>query len=266
MGLGVSDYPLYVDGATGSNELVSPLVSMGLPAEKKHLKFGDIAFVGRGKGGEPLSIGIELKKVGELAQSLVSKRLQGHQLLGLCKNFDRRYLLIEGDYHHDANGRAVVFRGPGKPKPLAGASNATAFELEILNIQTRGGVWVRHTTTRRDTLRFISVVYRYWTDKDLDEHKSHLAIYAPDFDKGLLTPPSDFRKALSVMLPNIGLAVSKQVEVLVGETLPLRAQLARVLMMNETDWAEIRIPTRDGSKKLGAPRAKQIMEALSAHS
>lgn len=253
---------LLIDSATGSNELEIPLRKMGLPVEKMHLEFGDIAFMGRGEGGAPLYVGIELKKVGELVTSLRTKRFQGHQLLGLTRDFDRRYLLIEGDFHHDDQGRAVVFRGTGKPKPLPGAPSAVALEQEVINLQTRGGCWVRHTATRRDTLRFILACFRYWTDKDLDAHKSHMAIYAPDLDKGLLTPPSDFRKALTVLLPGIGFAVSKAVEDYVGAEERLRVQVLRVLGMKEAEWATLEIPHRGGSKKLGASRAREIMETL----
>jgi hypothetical protein len=254
---------LLVDGATGSHELIAPLQKLGLPAEKAHLEFGDVAFLGRGCGGERLYIGIELKKIGELVQSMCStKRLQGHQLLGLVQDFDRRYLLIEGDYHSDTKGNAVVFRGVGQPRPLPGAPSAITLEQEIINIQTRGGVWVRHTTTRKDTLRFLCACYRYWTDKDLDEHKSHLAMYAPDLDKGLLTPPSDFRKALTVILPGIGFAVSATVENYVGKERGLKEQLQRVLNMREEEWAALEVQSRKGqTKKFGASRAKQIMEA-----
>jgi ERCC4-type nuclease len=256
---------ILIDGATGSNELEVPLRRLGLPVEKAHLEFGDVVFLGRGEGGAPLFIGIELKKISELVTSLRTARFQGHQLLGLTRDFDRRYLLIEGDFHHDDKGRAVVYRPSRKgvrQTPLAGAPNAIAFEQELLNIQTRGGCWLRHTTSRRDTLRFIQACYRYWTDKDLDEHKSHLALYAPDLDKGLLTPASDFRKALTVMLPGIGLAVSKAVEEYVGSALPLRQQLQKVLNMRDTDWSELQVNNGPSKKRLGASRAKHIMETL----
>ena len=256
---------LLVAEESGSKELIAPLQRMGLPAEgvtHAVLPFGDVAFMGRGEGGAPLYIGIELKKVGELAQSLLTKRFQGHQLIGLTKDFDRRYLLVEGDFHHDEQGRCVVFRGAGKPKPLQGAPNAVAFEQELLNITTRGGCIVVPKTTRRDVLRWIQACYRYWSDKDLDQHKSHLAIYAPDLDKGLLTPPSDFRKALTVLLPGIGFTVSKAVEEYVGRDESLRVQLLRTLSMKETEWAGLEVPNRGGSKKLGANRARTIMETL----
>jgi hypothetical protein len=254
---------LLVANDTGSAELVAPLLKLGLPAELAELEFGDVAFMGRGEGGAPLYIGIELKKLSDLVQSLTSKRLQGHQLLGLTRDFDRRYLLIEGHFHNDDKGHAVVFRGVGRPKPLKGAPQAVVLEQEIINLQTRGGLWVKETTTRRDTLRFILAAYRYWTDKDLDEHKSHLAIYAPDLDRGLFTPPSDFRKALTVILPGIGYTTSGAVERYIGETKTLREQLHRVLSMRLEDWASLEIPNGRGKvKRLGASRAQAIMGVL----
>lgn len=243
---------ILVDAATGSNELADPLRRAGLPVDVTHLEFGDVAFGGRGEGGSPLYIGIELKKIGEFVGSLRSHRFQGHQLLGLCKDFDRRYLILEGDFHHDSQGRAVTFR-QRRPRPLHGAASAMALEQEILNIQTRGGVWVRHTTGRRDTLRVIEATYRYWTDKDLDQHKSHLALYAPDFDKGLLTPTSDFRKIVALVLPGCGLAVSKAIEE------ACRASLTRLLGMSERHLASIVLAS---GRKLGAAKATQIKAAL----
>lgn len=256
---------LLIDAATGSCDLVEPLRRAGLPVVKTHLDYGDVVFSGRGEGGVPLYIGIELKKIGEFVESLRSKRFQGHQLLGLVKDFDRRYLIIEGDYHHDTQGRAVVFRGAGKPKPLPGAQSAVALEQEILNIQTRGGCWVRHTTGRRNTLRFIEAVYRYWTDKTLDEHKSHMADYAPDLDKGLLTPTSDFRRVCHVLLPGIGLATSKAVEQRC--TVNGSPSIRKMLSLSAGDWAAIETVTKgkDGQEKrrrLGESRATQIMGTL----
>lgn len=258
---------ILIDAATGSNELEAPLLKRGLPVDKTHLPFGDIVFSGRGEHGVPLYIGMELKKITELVESFRSKRFQGHQLIGLTKDFDRRYLIIEGDFHSDKTGKATVFRGRGKPRPIPGVVNAVALEQEILNIQTRGGVWVRHTTSRADTLRFIEAVYRYWTDKDLDEHKSHLAVYAPDLDRGLLTPVSDFRRIVTLVLPGCGLTVSKAVEdaCLVASPEGPRPSIGRLFGLSERQLAEIVTESRTGkTRKLGEARARQIKATLEA--
>lgn len=253
---GKSSEPLLVDRATGSRELAEPLKRMGLPVDLTHLDFGDVAFLGRGEKGAPLYVGIELKKIGELVQSLSNHRFQGHQLLGLSSGFDRRYLLIEGDYHHDADGHLIVFRA-GRPRPLHGRTSAVGFEEELINLDTRGGIRLRHTSGRRDTLRVITALYRYWTDKDLDEHKSHLAIYSPDMDPGLLTPPSDFRRALQVLLPGIGFAASRAVEE------AAEGSWRRLMLWTEKQWSEVAMIDRKGNvKRLGTKRARAIMEVL----
>lgn len=252
--------PLYVDTAVGSNQLEPDLLAMGLPVEMRSMEFGDVVFTGRGEGGAPLYIGIELKMISELVGSLTTKRFQGHQLLGLCRDFDRRYLLIEGDYHHDERGRVLG----ATMRPMKGAPSALALEQEVLNMQTRGGLWVRHTTGRRDTLRFIHAAYRYWTDKDLDQHKSHLALYAPDLDKGLLTPPTDFRKALAAILPGVSYTVSKAVEDHVGgRSTSLQERLRRLLAMSYSDWANLAIVDGKGkSRRFGETRAAAILRTL----
>jgi hypothetical protein len=261
---------LLIANDTGSKDLIVPLQRMGVPAEPANLDFGDVVFMGRGERGEKLWVGIEFKTIAEFAGAMTTKRLQGHQILGMVDEeagFDRRYLLLEGDFHHNDAGQAVTFAGK-KPRPLHGAPNAIAFEQEMINIAVRCGFWVERKTTRRDSLRWIVACYRYWTDKDLDQHKSHLAMYAPDLDKGLLNPPSDFRKALNVMLPNIGFAVSKAVEQHVGEKQTLRVQLQRMAAMTAEQWAGLETLHYNRTKRtvekrqFGSKRARTVMEAL----
>ncbi len=258
---------ILIDAATGSNEFEEPLRKRGLPVDVTHLDFGDFVFNGRGEGGAPLYIGIEFKKVGEFVESLnVTKRFQGHQLLGLTKDFDRRYLLVEGEFHSDKLGRATAFRGRGKPRPLPGAGNAIALEQEIINLTTRGGMWVKQTTTRAQSLRFIEACYRYWTDKDLDQHKSHMAVYAPDLDRGLLTPTSDFRRIVTLVLPGCGLQVSKAIEdaCMIHTPEGMRPSIGRLFGLSEGQLADITTKSGDKERRLGDSKARQIKSTLEA--
>ena len=261
---------LLIANDAGSKDLIAPLQRMGLPAEPAQLDFSDIAFMGRGERGARLWVGIEFKTISEFAGAMTTHRLQGHQILGMVDEecgFDRRYLLLEGDFHSNDAGEAVVHVGK-KLRKLHGAPNAVAFEEEMVNIAVRCGFWVVQKTTRRDVLRWIEACYRYWTDKDLDQHKSHLAMYAPDFDKGLLNPPSDFRKALSVLLPGIEVKTSGAVEEYVGKHQTLRVQLQRVLSMTVEEWAAVETLHYNRAKKtidkrqFGMKRARTVMEAL----
>lgn len=248
---------LLIDKAVGSKDFEGPLRKLGLPVESTHLDSGDFAFMGRGEGGAPLFIGIEFKKIGELAQSLNTERLTGHQLLEMTPTYDRRYLLVEGDYHSNAAGDTVVFRGKGAPSRLPGAPPFVVLEQRLHNLAVRGGMHVRHTTSRSNTLRVLLAWYRYWTDKDLDEHKSHLAVYAPDIDGELFVGVSDSRRAIKALCPGIGDKASKTVDQWVNGD--ITALCAKTI----DEWANLEIPSgKDGYKKLGRTRATRIWLAI----
>lgn len=242
---------LLVDSRAGSKDLIKPLTNLGIEVDETTLEYGDVAFAGRGENGSSLLIGIEHKKVADLVQSLNSGRLAGHQLLGMLNFYDRSWLIVEGDWEADSIGRATVFSGKGKRRPLRGAPPAIELEKRLITLETRGGFRVRHCRTRRDSVRFIIALYRFWTDKDLDEHRSHLAIHAPDLDRGLFVPVSDFRRIVA-QIPGIGYETSTVVE------REFQGSFRRMMLASEERWAEIVVK----GKRLGASRAKKIMEAL----
>lgn len=247
---------LFVDPRAGSQELVKPLTDLGLPVEEMTLEFGDLYFTGRGERGAPLQIAIEHKKLPDLIQSMTNGRLQGHQLTGMLQTYDRAYLIIEGDWDSDTQGRVTMFQRKGVRRPVKGSPPAIALEKQVINLETRGGLRTRYTPNKRASCRAIAALYYYWTDKDLDEHKSHLAIHAPDLDRGLQIPVSDFRRIVS-QLPGIGYATSQDVERRFG------GSLRKLMLATEQDWADIEIISDKGTKKrLGASRARKIMEAL----
>jgi ERCC4-type nuclease len=201
-----------LDPRAGSQELLEPLVQAGLPVESTTLQYGDLAFVGRGEGGLPLAIGIEHKKLPDLINSLATDRLAGHQLTGMQQTYDRCYLIIEGEWDTDDSGRVVV---PSKFKrmvtPLKGAPAASVLESRVWTLEHRGGLRVRWTRNQKETVRHVSTLYRCWTDRDLDEHRSHLAIHAADLDRALTTPVS-LKRRIASLLPHIGYTRSEAVD------------------------------------------------------
>lgn len=243
---------LLVAKEPSSAELEGPLQRMGLPAEKTHLDFGDFAFLGRGVGGKQVMVGIELKKVNDFIGSLRTNRLQGHQGPGMLSTYDYRYLLIEGQTRTDKFG-LVNQRGKfGRWKPVRGKMTTMELEERILTLVHNGGFhFVRTTNTRRDTLLWIAALYRWWTDRDMDEHKSHLGIHTPSG----VVPLTRFRKAVYA-LPGIGLKTS------------LAAQqkfrsLRRAFTSSERDWAELVTTDSEGkSRRLGEKEAARIISEI----
>lgn len=244
---------ILIDYRGGSNELIDPLVAAGLPVDpesialKTELKFGDIAFVGRGEGGEPVSIGIEHKKLPDLVNSLATDRLAGHQLTGMLQHYNRGYLMIEGDWDTDDSGRVIVpSKFKGKMQPLKGAPCASVLEQRVMTLEHRGGLRVRWTRNQKETIRHVSALFRFWTDRDLDAHSSHLAIHAPDLDRALLVPLS-LKRQIAAQLPAIGYKRSETVDAYFPSIL-------RMFNADVKEWTEI-----DG---IGKKTATDIVNAI----
>ena len=234
---------LLIDYRAGSIELLAPLRKMGLPAESGDIP-ADIAFEGRGEGGASVMVGIEFKKLGELVQSLRTQRLQGHQLLKMRENFQFCYLLVEGELHYDTSGHLLRRRGRREFQSLLGGMAIGELFKRLLVLHLRGGCNIICTRTRADSLHWIEALYRIWTDKDLDQHDSHIAIYqAP-----ALAPISEFRGFFSRIA---GLGIRK--------TLPVekhfKGSIRRAVNASRADWLKI-----DGIGEVLATHIENVME------
>jgi ERCC4-type nuclease len=255
---------LLLDDRAGSVELAEPLAAAGLPVELTRLEFGDVCFLGRGEGGAPLMIGLEHKRISDLVQSLNTDRLAGHQLPGLITAYERAYLVIEGDWSVDERGRVVVpSKWRGQQQPLKGAPPASVLEQRVMTLETRGGLRVRWTRSQKETVRYVSALYRFWSDRDLDDHRSHLAVHAPDLDSALRVPISDFRKGLMMLAPGVGMALSKSIEQRVYDERKGEGSWRRLMLLTEAEIADIVSADSKGKpRRIGPARAKRILEAL----
>lgn len=196
---------LLVDDRIGSKDLLQPLERQGVPCDLARLDFGDCAFIGRGLNDADVYIGVELKELTDLVASMVSGRFTGHQLPGLQRMYDRSWLLVEGAYRAGESGILEHWR-PGGWQPIAkGSKRFMACDLEawLLSQAIRGGMMLWRAQTRRDTIRFLSTLYGWWTRKSLDEHRAHQAIYQPPPDRALLMEPSTFVK-MAAAIPGVG--------------------------------------------------------------
>jgi hypothetical protein len=201
---------LLIDDRAGSKELAGPLAKMGLPVELTRLEFGDVAFIGRGEKGADVSVGIEFKTLRELVQALRTERLQGFQLPGMrnIMGYDHCYLFFEGPWLYNKQGLLLRrLRTSNQFVPLEGQMTISELLKRVFVLHLRGGLNPWPTTSRQDTLSSIRDLYRTWTDKDLDQHKSHLGIYvAPG-----LVPVSDIRRTFKTF-PGLGIAAAQAAE------------------------------------------------------
>lgn len=243
---------LLVDNRDGSCELAEPLTARGLPVRSLRMPYGDLAWVGRGLKGCQVSVGVEFKRLQELVGSLRTERLQGRQMIGMRDEFDYSYLLMEGELLYDTQGtllKRVIYRGRETLESLPGQMTISELLMRLNVLHLCGGLTPILSPSREDTLQLISALYRTWTDKDLDQHRSHIAMYnAPP-----LVPISQQRMTLKT-LPRIGMRASKAVADHFGNN------LGRAFAASVEEWAGIEVIGDNGKpRKLGKAVAREIV-------
>ena len=240
---------LLIDGQVGSRDLVAPLQALGLPASLTRLEFGDVAFVGKGVDGVDVLVGVELKKVGDLLDSLRSGRLAGHQLPGLQKMYQHTWLLVEGIWYIDNAGR--IGYGPRHGGITRGRMTIGELNKRLLTLQLLGGLHPWFTKDRAGSLQFILALYRFWTDTNFDQHQSHITIYHPE----PLKPVSQFQRTIST-LPGLGWLLSIAAQKQFGS-------IRCALTATAAEWANIiTVDSRNRRRHLGMTTAAKIVEAL----
>src|SRR5579859_1303291 len=248
---------MFIDSRAGSIDLYASMQKANLPVQlaDPDLPYGDVYFVGRGIGGTGLNIGIEHKTVSDVINSIQTNRLQGHQLQGMREAeegaapfYDHCWLIIEGKPSYDRQGMLIHRRG-GKTFRMGMTINELYKRLTVLHLC--GGLNWLWFQTRRDTVKWIDAFYHTWTDKDLDQHKSHLGLY----EAPTLIPVSQTVRTLAT-LPGVGLKVAKAAEKEFGS-------IKAAIMGCPQQWAKIETTDDRGKKKqFGLSHANRLVEAI----
>ena len=242
-----------IEDAAGSRELAGPLGNRGIPVKLAPLGsiIGDVAFSGKGEGGSPVWVGVEYKKLGELVSSFRTERLQGFQAPRMAREYDFRYLLVEGSITADDQGLLQVVRRRGGSKPMPGRMTVSELYKRLYVLHLMYGLNLLTTLNQQQTLAALLALYRTWTDVALDEHKSHLAVYTPPS----LVPLSQFRVTVQ-SLPGVGRAVSKAAQ---AQFKTLRGAINATAQQ----WAALTTTDRTGkTRKFGINHASKLVEEL----
>lgn len=241
---------LLVDSRAGSRDLTKSLKKLlgADRVEETTLDFGDLAFTGRGAGDKPLDVGIEFKKLADIAQCCRDGRFAGHQLPGMVKTYDYSWLLIEGNWRSDGSGLVATYQGPRRGwHPIPGRMRASELEKHILTFELCGGIHTRYVNERADTLRFVVNLFRWWSDRAFDAHTSHLAVHEP----AMLGEVSDFRRAV-MQWPSIGLKTSKSVEE------EFNGSVTKAATASMFQWSQI----QTNGKRFGESNATRVFRFL----
>lgn len=164
---------ILVDYRTGSKEFLEPIRDLLHAGDKveicKDLP-ADFSFDGNLSGGKQ-SFGIERKTVSDLIDSMKTTRLVDHQIPAMQEFFDRNYLLIEGFYAPETDGRLKTF---GRPSRMM-YSSVDNF-LNSLHLTT--GITIMRSGSKAETVRMIVDLYNL-VQKPWDRHKAHIGCYEP---------------------------------------------------------------------------------------
>jgi ERCC4-type nuclease len=212
--LGLMGKYLFIDPSAGSKDLIAPLKAMRLPVRRKRVKFGDLHWTGE-RAGKTVSIGMEFKTLSDLLACIQDKRLVSHQIPGLVKSYDIRWLVIEGSIRPRRDGTLEElhsFRSRrGKEigiwqRVYASITYRQAVKY-VLTLAHKANFHVKWTSCRAESLAFIACEFSWW-QTPWDKHHAHLALPAwednhPRVDAVLFRRPSVLRRVASC-LPGIG--------------------------------------------------------------
>lgn len=247
---------IFLDSRAGSGDL-APVISRlynAPPVDVCTLEFGDAMFLGTGPEGEA-SVGIEIKRVPDMAACIISGRFAGHQLPGMLKEYKFPYLIIEGTFHGDeTNGVLLVPRGPNRWIHAHGSMKAEQFTSYLSTVEELAGVRIRQSWGRRGTAELLVSLY-HWFQKPWDEHKSLNVVYnAPRRGAGVDLRPSGGGEPSQVMrvaatLPGVSY---KRAEVIAAHFPTVAAMVAAP----EEEWLTLK------QAGIGKITAQRIYESL----
>lgn len=170
---------ILLDDRVGSKELLPLFRPLGIDVELTRLESADMAFCGLGPDGDCM-VGIERKRVTDLLQSMREKRLSGHQLPNLLRDYEYVFLIVEGMWKPGRAGEIQNYQGGawkslytgGKPMLYSEADNY------LNGLSLRAGVQVKRSYTPEETVAQTVNLFKNFQKKWKDHH-AHSQVYAP---------------------------------------------------------------------------------------
>lgn len=242
---------ILIDRRQGSGDLAKSWPE----SELADLRFGDVAILGVGPDGRGSTCGIELKKLTEIVGDITTGRFLGYQAPGLCRTYDTRWLVIEGEYSEGGDGDILVPRrskatGQFSRGPIAYGGGppvkAQTLMALICTLTQKAGIHVWMTRTPRQTLDFCKQLATWWL-AGWDSHQSLETFYTPP--SGLLQKEHSLLRLWLKELRGIGWKRSAEAE----------QQFDSAREMAISDW-----PAFAKVKGISESQAKKIVERIRA--
>lgn len=238
---------IFIDNRTGSKELYHHFQHN--TAQLTNLDFADFMFVGNGPQG-PVTIAIERKVMSDLISSMTSGRLSGYQIPGLLRSYNYVWLVIEGIWQTSQKDSCIQTwtRKGWQDYKFDGRFHKSRDIIKyLLTISIKSNIRVWFTSNSKETVNFITALFRWWTDKEYEDHRSLIQEHEPiiTFEKPTLL------KRLAKELDGVGSKKAGRVSKMFNT--PLEMCLA-----NEKVWMEI--------EGIGKKLAKNIVKSLQERS
>ena len=205
------------------------------PITMTRLAYGDVAFLGNGPGGRPVTVGIEYKTVSDALACVIDGRFAGHQLPGLHQSYEAVFLLLEGDTRPDPQDGVLKVRHQ-RGFWYSGKIGTRVFmyrELDhwLMTLSLRAGVRVLRTSDIDGSAQTVIDLFSWFTGKEWEDHRSHMALtdaFRNDVD---LVKPGLVRR-VSKELPSIGWDRSRAVA-------KRFRSVFEMCMADEADWSQL---------------------------
>lgn len=167
---------IMIDNRVGAVELKDCIKQ---PHALTRLEYADVMFTGYGPDNQPVTIGIERKRVRDLIDSISSGRLSGHQLIGLTNSYNYVYLLVEGIFKIGTDG--YIRRPKGRSWVVCQVGDNPVTYQYITNYLNTLGIFaqviVHFTPSIHASGLWIDGLYHWWSKK-WEQHKSHMQFYS----------------------------------------------------------------------------------------
>lgn len=163
---------IFVDRRQGSGEYLDKIRRAGSVADIGTLVAGDFAIPGFGPGRDSATVGVELKKLGDLMTCIREGRFVGEQVPKLVNTYDAVILVVEGEYRRGQYGAIEVRRGRDWVTPSWMRFISHDGLKDWLNTKRwKMGLQVEETQHEAATVALLRDVERWWED-GWDSHKS----------------------------------------------------------------------------------------------
>ena len=167
------------------------------------LEYGDACFT----TANGVSVGVEVKTIGDAISCMFTGRLADHQIPGLRNSYDYVYLVVEGMWRPGREGLLETFRWFDTDKnvkcgrwneAVAGSQRLlySAFESWLTTLEMEGGLRIRTTSSPNATAELLWQLYGWW-------QKSHHTSFRQMHEPSRLSRPTMIRRILA-LLPGVG--------------------------------------------------------------